>query len=161
MFLEYLYYCIFIRMVNKLHRSADLLGVFSDNWTEELKEVDTVPAVNSHEICGSWLLPVKPCTHSECTLLWQDEVSQGYWTSNIAPKCIGNSSVTRHLNRANTSDLWWDRSDASVRKTIKHLWHQHWNQNANIQQISFQINKKKKTEENLKMSTLFKAHNTL
>lgn len=49
--------------------------MFSEHWTEELKNVDTVPAVNSHETHCSWLLPVNLGAQTESTLLLQDEVN--------------------------------------------------------------------------------------
>lgn len=76
--------------------------MFSEHWTEELKDVDTVPAVKSHETYCSWLLPLS-LVHElnlHCSGRMRYVKVLNIYFYNIVPNCLGHKSVTMHLNLA-------------------------------------------------------------
>lgn len=110
------------------------------------------------------VIACKPCTQTESTLLWQDEVSRGYehiFLLMSSPTAWGHDSVTMHVNRAYLIHSWSGVMFVKWRQ----LWHsQNWN-----------ILKKKKIKASLTSTperegckhyqkiyfSLFETHNTL
>lgn len=71
-------------------------------WTQYQLWTAMRPTVVGYCLC-------EPCTQTESTLLWQDEVSQGFEhiiSLALFPTALGNNSVTIHLNLAYIIHPW-------------------------------------------------------
>lgn len=150
--------------------------MFSEHWTEELKDVDTVPAVNSHETyCRPTVVGYCQWTLYTNWIYWQDEVSWGFehiflWR---VPNCLGpqlcnnapepsvhNSSTIRSRvhkvpNICDTArtEMSVENIKASVTSTLK----------PEREKCKHTNKKQPFWKKKLKTSTLslFEAHNTL